>query len=224
MTVNNVNNTQSNSTPNATSNIAANSMSSLGINDFIQLMTTQLKYQDPTQPQDSTQFVAQLAQFSTVSGVQQMNSSISSLLNQLKSSQAVSATSLVGHTVLVQGKSIPMMAGDKVVGAIDTPSKASNVNVTVTDGSGQVVKHLSVPAQAGLSYFTWDGTDDAGNAVKDGKYEFTAAATVAGKPVAATTLLANRIDSVTIDPSTNDLQLNTDSLGTVTLADVRQVF
>ena len=117
-----------------------------------------------------------------------------------------------------------MMAGDKVVGAIDTPSKASNVNVTVTDGSGQVVKHLSVPAQAGLSYFTWDGTDDAGNAVKDGKYEFTAAATVAGKPVAATTLLANRIDSVTIDPSTNDLQLNTDSLGTVTLADVRQVF
>jgi len=86
------------------------------------------------------------------------------------------------------------------------------------------VKHLSAPAQSGLSYFTWDGTDDAGNAVKDGTYGFSAAATVAGKPVAATTLLANRIDSVTIDPSTNDLQLNTDSLGTVTLADVRQVF
>src|SRR5438105_9430255 len=117
----------------AATGIAKNSMSSLGINDFIQLMTTQLKYQDPTQPQDSTQFVAQLAQFSTVSGVQQMNSSISSLLNQLKSSQAVNATSLVGHTVLVQGKSMPVTAGQSVVGAVDTPSNASNVNVTVTD-------------------------------------------------------------------------------------------
>jgi flagellar basal-body rod modification protein FlgD len=225
MTVNNVNqNSAANSPTSTAASIANNSMSSLGINDFIQLMTTQLKYQDPTQPQDSTQFVAQLAQFSTVSGVQQMNSSISSLLNQLKSSQAVNATSLVGHTVLVEGKSMPVAAGQVVVGAVDTPSKASNVNVTVTDSTGQVLKHLSVPAQSGLSYFTWDGTDDAGNAVKDGTYGFTAAANVAGKPVAADTLLANRIDSVTIDPSTNDLQLNTDSLGTVTLADVRQVF
>jgi len=219
-----VNPNAANPAANAASGIAKNSMSSLGINDFIQLMTTQLKYQDPTQPQDSTQFVAQLAQFSTVSGVQQMNSSISSLLTQLKSSQAVSATSLVGHTVLVQGKSMPVTAGQSVVGAVDTPSNASNVNVTVTDASGQVVKHLSVPVQSGMSYFTWDGTDDAGNATASGSYNFTAAANVAGKPVAADTLLANRIDSVTIDPTTNSLQLNTDSLGTVTLADVRQVF
>lgn len=220
-----VNPTTGNSTANAASKaIANNSMNNLGINDFIQLMTTQLKYQDPTQPQDSTQFVAQLAQFSTVSGVQQMNSSISSLLGQLKSSQALNATSLVGHSVLLKGSSMPVSAGQSVYGAIDTPSGASNLNVTVVDSSGQPVRHLSVPADKGLSAFLWDGKDDAGNAVSGGTYGFNASANIAGKPTAATTFLANRIDSVTIDPTTNDLQLNTDSLGTVTLADVRQVF
>jgi flagellar basal-body rod modification protein FlgD len=204
--------------------IANNSMNNLGINDFIQLMTTQLKYQDPTQPQDSTQFVAQLAQFSTVSGVQQMNTSISSLLNQLKSSQALNATSLVGHSVLLKANAMSVSSGQAVYGAMDTPNGTSNLNVTVTDSSGQVIRHISVPAQQGLSGFTWDGTDDAGNPVAGGTYGFTATANIAGKPTAATTYLANRIDSVTIDPTTNDLQLNTDSLGTVTLADVKQVF
>lgn len=208
-----------------TSAIANNSVNSLGINDFIQLMTTQLKYQDPTQPQDSTQFVAQLAQFSTVSGVQQMNTSITSLIDQMKSSQALNATSLVGHSVLVKASNMPVSSGQSAYGAIDTPTGATSLNVTVTDSSGQVVRHLTVPVQSGgLSAFVWDGTNDSGTQVAGDNYSFTANATVAGKSVAATTLLANRIDSVTIDPSTNDLQLNTDSLGTVTMADVRQVF
>ena len=211
-------------TTNATTSIAKNSMSSLGINDFIALMTTQLKYQDPTQPQDSTQFVAQLAQFSSVSGIEQMNTSIGSLMEQLKSSQALNATSLVGHSVLIKANSLPVSAGQSVYGAVDTPTGASNINVTVVDGSGQVIKHLSVPTESGLSHFSWDATDDAGNAVAAGAYGFSATANVAGQSVAATTLLANRIDSVTIDPATNSLQLNTDSLGSVTLADVKQVF
>ena len=222
MTVNSVNPNATNAT--ALSGIANNSMSSLGINDFIQLMTTQLKYQDPTQPQDSTQFVAQLAQFSTVSGVQQMNTSINSLMQQMKNSQALNATSLVGHSVLVKGSVMPVAAGQSAYGAVDTPAGATSLNITVTGSSGQVVRHMSVPVQSGLSAFVWDGSDDSGKAVTGDTYTFSASATVAGKPVAADTLLANRIDSVTIDPATNDLQLNTDSLGTVTMADVRQVF
>jgi len=125
---------------------------------------------------------------------------------------------------LVNANAMSVSSGGSVYGAIDTPKGASNLNVTVVDGSGQVVKHISVPTQAGLSSFVWDGTDDAGNKATSGTYGFSATANVAGQAVAATTLLANRIDSVTIDPATNALQLNTDSLGTVTLADVRQVF
>ena len=216
--------TNSNSAAASATTAATNSMSSLGIKDFISLMTTQLKYQDPTQPQDSTQFVAQLAQFSTVSGVQQMNTSITSLTDQLKSSQALNATSLVGHGVLVDASAMPITAGQSAYGAVDTPSSASNINVTVTDSSGQVVRHMSVPVQSGLSNFSWDGTNDSGQATASGTYNFSATANVAGKAVAATTLLASKVDSVTIDSSTNTLQLNTDSLGTVTLADVKQVF
>lgn len=219
-----VNNVNPNSTANAATTIANNSVNNLGINDFIQLMTTQLKYQDPTQPQDSTQFVAQLAQFSTVSGVQQMNTSITSLIDQMKSSQALNATSLVGHSVLVKASDMPVSSGQSAYGAVDTPTGATSLNVTVTDSSGQVVRHMTVPVQSGLSAFAWDGTNDAGAQVAGDTYSFAASATVAGKSVAATTLLANRIDSVTIDPTTNNLQLNTDSLGTVTMADVRQVF
>lgn len=201
-----------------------NSMSTLGINDFITLMTTQLKYQDPTQPQDSTQFIAQLAQFSTVSGVQQMNTSIGSLVDQLKSSQALNATSLVGHSVLVAADQMTVSSGMPIGGAVKTPTGAQNINVTVADASGQVVRHLTVPAQSGLSYFTWDGKDDNGNAAATGTYKFTAAGYVNGTNTAADTLLASKIDSVTIDPTDSSLKLNTDSLGAVTMADVREVF
>ena len=222
--INPVTSTASSNTANSISAATKNSMSSLGINDFIALMTTQLKYQDPTQPQDSTQFVAQLAQFSSVSGIQQMNTSIGSLMDQLKSSQALNATSLVGHAVLVNANAAPVAAGQSIYGAVNTPHGASNLNVTVTDTSGQVVRHMSVPIQAGMSSFTWDGTNDGGQAVAIGTDNFSATANVAGQSVAATTLLASKIDSVTIDPTTNSLQLNTDTLGTVTLADVKQVF
>jgi len=199
-------------------------MSSLGINDFIALMTTQLKYQDPTQPQDSTQFIAQLAQFSTVSGVQEMNTSLTSLLDQLKSTQTLNATSLVGHNVLVDASSMSVAAGETANGAVETPTGATSVNVTVTDASGQVIRHLTVAPTTGLSKFTWDGKDDNGNATATGTYNFTAAGYVAGKSTAASTLLASKVDSVTIDTTDNSLQLNTTALGSVTLADVKQVY
>jgi len=208
----------------ATASPTKNAVSSLGINDFIALMTTQLKYQDPTQPQDSTQFIAQLAQFSTVSGVQEMNTSLSSLLDQLKSTQTLNATSLVGRSVLVNASSMAVAAGAPVNGAIATPAGASNLNVTVSDASGQVVRHLSVAADTGLSKFTWDGKDDSGNAVAAGTYKFDATANVGNTSVGATTLLASKVDSVTIDTTDNSLQLNTDALGSVTLADVKQVY
>lgn len=201
----------------------SSSVSSLGINDFITLMTTQLKYQDPTQPQDSTQFVAQLAQFSAVSGIQQMNTSLTSLADQLKSSQTLSATSLVGHSVLIDASSMSIGAGQTVTGAVQAPTGATSVNVTVTDASGQVIRHLNVAADTGLSKFTWDGKDDSGNAVAAGTYKFDAAGYVGTTSTAATTLLASKVDSVTIDSTDNSLQLNTDGLGSVTLADVKQV-
>lgn len=208
----------------STSSAASNSMSSLGVNDFITLMTTQLKYQDPTNPQDSTQFIAQLAQFSTVSGVQEMNASISTLVDQLKNSQALNATSLVGHVVLIDADSIDVADGDAVAGVVNTPDNTSNINLIITDDSGQVVRQMSVTAAEGTSPFVWDGTDDSGEAVAAGTYNIEAIANVAGKSTSLTTSLAATINSVTIDSSTSSLQLNTDTLGSVQMADVKQVY
>jgi flagellar basal-body rod modification protein FlgD len=199
------------------------SMSTLGINDFITLMTTQLKYQDPTQPQDSTAFIAQLAQFSSVSGIQQMNTSISSLTDQMRSSQAVNATALVGHQVLVDASGASIADGGTVSGQIATPTGTSNVNMVVSDAAGQVVRQFTVPVTSGSSAFNWDGKDDSGKPVVAGNYSFTAVANVYGKSASATTSLETTVSSVTINPTDNSLLLNTSTLGSVTMANVRQV-
>lgn len=212
-----------NNTTNAPAAAAGKSMSSLGINDFIALMTTQLRYQDPTNPQDSTAFVAQLAQFSNVSGIQQMNTSIASLLDQMRSSQAVNATSLVGHNILVQADTASLNTGDQLSGEISTPTGTSNLTVVINDAGGQVVRQFSVPATEGTSKFTWDGLDDSGKAVDAGTYKVKAVANVYGKSTAVATGLSSKVDSVTIDPADNSLVLNTGNLGSINMADVRRV-
>lgn len=218
-----VSETNSATTTSTSSSSSNNSMSNLGIDDFISLMVAQLKNQDPTNPQDSTEFIAQLAQFSSVSGISEMNSSISTLVDQMRSSQALSATSLVGHDVLVEADTVDVASGEQVSGAIETPEGASNINVVVTDSSGQVVRQFTVAASADLTSFTWDGLDDSGQAVEAGEYSFTATANVYGTSEAATTLLSSEVSSVTIDSSNNTLVLNTRGLGSVSMSDVRQV-
>lgn len=218
-----VNSTTSTTGTAATTAAAGKSMSSLGINDFITLMTTQLKYQDPTNPQDSTAFVAQLAQFSSVSGIQSMNTSITSLLSEMRSSQAVSATALVGHDVLVTADTAAVTSGDSVSGMIDTPTGTTAINMTVTDASGQVIRQFSVPAVSGGSSFTWDGKDDSGAQVASGNYTFKPIASVYGTSQSVTSALTTKIGSVSIDATDNSLLLNTSSLGSISLSDVRQI-
>jgi flagellar basal-body rod modification protein FlgD len=222
MTTVNTNNTNA-ASASSVANAAGKSMSKLGINDFIALMTTQLKYQDPTNPQDSSAFVAQLAQFSSVSGIQEMNTSISSLLEQMRSSQAVNATALVGHGVLVQADKAVLTQGEQLSGEISTPTGASDIAVVVNDASGAVVRQFSVPATSGTSTFTWDGLDDSGKAIAAGTYSIKAIANVYGTSTSVATALNSKVDSVTIDPADNSLVLNTNNLGSINLADVRRV-
>lgn len=221
-TVNSVN--ANNPAATALSNATNSSVANLGINDFITLMTTQLKYQDPTQPQDPTQMVSQLAQFSTVSGVQQLNSSMSSLTSQFLGSQAISASSLVGHSVMVQASSAAVTSGASISGAVTTPSGASSETLVITDASGKEVRQMSVPVGSGSSAFTWDGKDDNGNPVATGQYQFKAIANVGGTNTAATISLLSKVDSVTINNSDNSLQINTDALGSVSFSDVQKIF
>jgi flagellar basal-body rod modification protein FlgD len=221
MTTVNTNNTTANASNLATA--AGKSMSKLGINDFIALMTTQMKYQDPTNPQDSSAFVAQLAQFSSVSGIQEMNTSISSLLDQMRSAQAVNATSLVGHGVLAQADTAQLGDGESLSGEVVTPTGASSITMVATDASGAIVRQFSIPATSGTSTFTWDGKDDAGKAIAAGTYKLKAIASVYGTSTQVATAFNSKVDSVTIDPTDNSMTLNTANLGPIELADIRRV-
>ncbi len=207
----------------ATANASKKKATDLGIDDFLALMTAQLKNQDPMKPLDSTEFVAQLAQYGTVSGVQNMQASLTNLTDSMRSAQALQGTSLVGHDVLAPATSITVPAGGAVRGALDVPAGTAAVQVVVKDASGQVVRNLNFAPTQGSHDFLWDGLDDRGTAVPAGTYGFSAVANVGGANQALEVLLGGRVSSVSLDASGAGLTLNTAALGPLSLANVRRV-
>ncbi len=191
-------------------------------NEFLQLMVAQLKNQDPTKPMDPTAFVGQLAQFSTVTGIENMQTSMSNLASSMRSAQVMSGTSLVGHHVLAPATSTSIAAGDTVSGAADIPDGTTAVQVQVVDESGQIVRTFPVAPQAGLTGFTWDGMTDKGVSAASGTYTFKVVANTSGTATSLAPLLSSRVNSVTIDPTTQNLILNTNA-GALELSTVRQV-
>lgn len=190
--------------------------------DFLSLIIAQLKSQDPTHPADPNQFVQELASLSEVSGINGMESSVGNLSSSLQSAQLLSGTSLIGRNVLAAGTTAAIAAGGGASGAVKAPTGASTVTVQVTDGSGQLVRIFQVPATSGLTSFAWDGRTDSGAAAAAGTYTFAATATSGGSQTPLPPYLERKVNSVTLDPSTNTLSLNTDS-GALGLSDVVQV-
>jgi flagellar basal-body rod modification protein FlgD len=196
----------------------------LDINDFLKLMSTQLTNQDPLKPLDSTAFVAQLAQFGTVAGIQSMQDSLATLTDSLRSSQALSGATLVGHRIIAPA-TVASYAGDAALdGAVEVPSGASAVGLDIYDSAGQLVRRLALPTAAGLQQFSWDGRGDDGAPLAPGSYGFKVVANVAGSNVSLQPLLAASVGSVTLASDGAGLTLNTRELGAVALGDVTQVF
>jgi len=204
---------------NVTSSLQAKTITQ---NDFLKLMTSQLKNQDPLKPLDNSEFVSQMAQFSTVSGIQSLQNSFSTLATSLSSGQALQASSLVGHNVLTPSTSAALTAGGTVALAVDSPA-SGNVIVNVTDASGQLVRRIDLGAQsAGLTKFQWDGLDNSGSAAAAGTYKFTAVVGSGSQAQAATMLTAGKVNSVSLDAS-GALNLNVDGIGSVAFNTIRQI-
>ena len=191
--------------------------------DFLTLMTTQLKNQDPLNPTDSNQFLSQLAQLSTVSGITSMNTTMTNLSSSLLSSQALSSATLVGHGILTAVDSAHYTAGAPLSGAVQVPDGASSITLTITDASGAVVRHITASPGAGLQPFSWDGTTDGGTPAASGTYNVGVSAIVNGRNQAATTLLNGTVTSVTLDPAGGGVTLNTPELGPIALSKVNQI-
>jgi flagellar basal-body rod modification protein FlgD len=189
--------------------------------DFLQLITTQMKDQNPLQPSDPTQFLTQLEQMSQVSSLQTMQSSLTSLQTSLQSSQMANGASLLGQTVLAPSTTATLSSsGGTVTGAVSAPSDATRITVTVTDSTGALVDSFQVaPASSGLTNFTWKGLNTNGTAVAAGQYTIAATSSNGMSNTTLTPLIASKVQSVTVDPTTQGLDINTEN-GTVPLSSV----
>jgi flagellar basal-body rod modification protein FlgD len=194
----------------------------LGQAQFMQLMIAQLRNQDPTQPMDPANFLGQLAQFGTVSGIQSMQDSISTLSDSLRSSQVLGGTSLVGHYVLADASVGSIGATGEIAGTTTIPEGATEARLVITDSSGQLIRRMPISSQQGEAQFAWDGTTDLGTRAPAGNYTISAIAKVGGTDEQLATQLVGHVGSVTIDPNNYSLTLNTD-LGPISLGRVRRV-
>jgi flagellar basal-body rod modification protein FlgD len=194
----------------------------LGQAQFMQLMIAQLRNQDPTKPMDPSEFLGQLAQFGTVSGIQDMQNSLSTLSDSLRSTQLMGGTNLVGHDVLAAADAAALGTTGTISGAIDIPAGTNAAILAVTDASGQLVRRIPLSTQEGLTSFTWDGSTDLGERAPAGTYTIEAIANVGGYEQQLETQISSRVGSVTLDPATNNLTVNTD-IGPIPLSRVRRV-
>jgi flagellar basal-body rod modification protein FlgD len=166
-------------------------------NTFLQLLVAQLKNQDPTNPMDSSQMTSQLAQISTVQGISQLNTSLSSLSTQLSAGQQSQAALLIGSTVLAQGNSISVASGKTGAFGVSLANSVSDLQVVVKNSAGTIVNTIDLGKQsAGTIPVGWTPTDTAGNALPDGTYTITATGTINGQQATATTLTGATVESV----------------------------
>lgn len=192
--------------------------------DFLSLFIAQLKNQNPLEPQDGSEFLAQLAQFSTVEGIKNMETSMTNMVNALTSSQSLQATSLVGKKVEVKTPLGILEEGQPVRGSIDAPANTTGLVLEVKSLQGEVIKTFEFSEQAsGDVGFTWDGLDQNGQAVTPGVYQLTARGLVAGKETQLDTYVASSVDSVSINKNGEPIVVNVNGLGKVSLNDIKSI-
>jgi flagellar basal-body rod modification protein FlgD len=196
---------------------------------FLTLLVTQLQNQDPLNPMDNAEVTSQIAQLSTVNGIQQLNNTLLALSGQMDMSQSLQAASLIGKDILYPGEKIAL-GSDPDTGAktattfgIDLMSDAAKTKVSILDSAGKVVRQYELdPMDAGIYPMTWDGLDSAGAPAPDGAYTVQVSATDAdGQPVSADALTSGHINSIAY--TSGGLKLNLALGDKISLLDVRQV-
>ncbi|MCI0995126.1 flagellar hook assembly protein FlgD [Pseudomonas corrugata] len=203
---------------------AATGKKELGKDAFLQLLVTQLKNQDPLSPQDNGEFVAQLAQFSSLEGITTLNDTVSGLASNYNSSQALQASSLVGRSVIAPGDKAVVDTSKSLNGTVVVPSAVSSVAVKIVDKDGKTVRTIDLGSQkAGNSAFIWDGKNDAGTTVEAGTYSFVASTTIDGQATSLITNLPATVSSVTISQTGGELMLNLAGLGSIALSKVQTI-
>ncbi len=195
----------------------AEEQNELGKDAFLQLMIAQLKNQDPLSPAKNEDFIAQLAQFSTVEGIQNIETSIGDLSSTFRSSQALEASALVGRMVQVPSDTATLLADRAVGGAINLPASTNNLSFTVETLEGEVIRTENMGSQArGDITFVWDGTNQSGELMAPGTYRIKANALIDGESTELGVSVGANVNSVTIGQN-NTMILNVEGVGALSL-------
>jgi flagellar basal-body rod modification protein FlgD len=188
---------------------------------FMKLLVTQMQNQDPLNPLDNAQMTSQLAQLSTVTGIDKVNATLEALQGSFQSGQSLQATSMIGHGVFAPGSTLTLSGGNALLG-VELSEPADSVKVTIRDASGKAIHTMDLGASdAGTLPLAWDGSTDSGTAAADGQYSFEIAAVRGGQTVGATQLAFGQV--VSVSSGAQGVKLNVPNIGAVNLADVRQI-
>jgi flagellar basal-body rod modification protein FlgD len=188
--------------------------------DFLLLMTEQIKHQNPLNPMEGADFLGQLAQFSMVEGIEQLNASFASLSDELVADQSLQAASMIGKHALVASQYGHLGSETPISGVIDVP-QPGQVTLNFYDEVGQLVRQLDLGTHnAGPLEFSWDGMRDNGQWAGTGTYRIEAVAETGEGPQALPTLVESRVESVNLWDSGGGLTLNLEGLGTTYYNDI----
>jgi len=206
----------------ATSSLATSSADIGATQDrFLKLLVTQMKNQDPLNPMDNAQVTSQMAQLSTVTGIDKLNATVQALSSSMLASQSLQAVSMIGHVALTDGDGMDLAKGN-AYGGVELTQPADKVTVQITNAAGAMVRTLHLGAQeTGIVDFNWDGMTDSGSNAADGKYTFTAVSELSGKKTDATTLSYGLVNSVA--QSSSGVTVNIGNQGEVGLNAIRKI-
>ncbi|NDP46973.1 MAG: flagellar hook assembly protein FlgD [Sulfuriferula multivorans] len=189
---------------------------------FLNLLVAQMKNQDPLNPLDNAQVTSQLAQLSTVQGIENMNSTLEALASSMGVNQMAQAANLIGRGVLVPGDSISPTELKDVMG-FELSRPADKVTISINDASGGLVRKIELgPKDLGVNVLAWDGLTSSGTAAADGEYSFSIDATQGGQPVSSIALNLGLVNSVS--QNSQGVQLNLAANKNVGYAEIRQIF
>jgi flagellar basal-body rod modification protein FlgD len=209
----------------STTGTAAPKKTSLGQDQFLKLMTTQMTHQDPTKPMQNGEFLTQMAQFGTVSGIQDLQQSFKDFSTSISSDQALQAASLVGRMVSTPSEEGLLAADGQIKGTVDLPASSSNVNLKILDPvTGDVVAIKSLGGHsAGSVSFAWDGVNNKGNLAHPGVYKVQVEASIDGINTVLQPEIQSRVESVSMGGAKNGLQVKLAGLGAVGFNQIKHI-
>jgi len=191
----------------------------LGQEDFLKLMTTQLQNQDPFAPMDNGDFIAQMAQFSTVTGITEINNNLTNLGSKLEPNRVATAAQFLGHSVLVPGQVVSPDDKGEIHGVVDLPSYANDVGITFTNPSGEIVHTINLGSNdGGLIGFSWKDIPDE---IKNNSTRLTIQA-YAGNGQASdeiSTAVYNKVIAASAPKNSEDVLLETKDYGEISAND-----